>query len=62
MKGKILSVLFGLMLVFGMLIVSCDNNVAPKNESDPPKKVILDFSKNTEADVNVALGLAEEDD
>jgi hypothetical protein len=58
MKGKILSILFGLMLVFGMLIASCDNNVAPKDESDPPKKVILDFnSGRTESTINTALGL-----
>jgi hypothetical protein len=32
MKGKILSVLFGLMLVFGMIFAACDNGAMPKIE------------------------------
>jgi len=58
MKGKILSVLFTLMLVFGMLIASCDNGAMPEdpNKSDA-NKTTLDFTKKTEADVNTALGL-----
>jgi hypothetical protein len=42
MKGKILSVLFGLMLVFGMVFVACDNGVAVK----PPTgdTIVLDFT------------------
>jgi hypothetical protein len=32
MKGKILSALFSLMLVFGMIFAACDNGAAPKIE------------------------------
>jgi hypothetical protein len=45
MKGKILSVLFSLMLIFGMIIVSCDNpDIIKDPTSDDGKNVVLDFS------------------
>jgi hypothetical protein len=42
MKGKILIVLFSLMLVFGLLIASCDDGAYPdweanKNATDIPQ-------------------------
>ena len=55
MKGKILSILFCLVLVFGMIFAACDNGVAPENKSEAGKKVILDFSKNSEDGVNGVL-------
>jgi hypothetical protein len=54
MKGKILSVLFCLMLVFGMLLVACDNGEVPKNDTPTDFGTkggtqVLDFSGNTDA-------------
>ena len=46
MKGKMLIVLAGLVLVFGMLIASCDNAVYPKDPNDGvtnPTKFALDL-------------------
>jgi hypothetical protein len=34
-RNILISVLFGLVLAFGMLVASCDNGVLPKYESDP---------------------------
>jgi hypothetical protein len=46
MKGKILSVLFCFMLVFGMLIVSCDNGDRPvdPNKDSTTGKTTVDFA------------------
>ena len=48
MKGKMLIVLFGLVLAFGALVASCDNGVLPKYVDDP-KNVETDL-KNQQAD------------
>ena len=60
MKGKILSVLFCLILVFGMILAACDNGAAPDIKSDPPKKVILDSPDSTEGSVAGDLFPSEE--
>jgi len=45
MKGKLLSVLFCLMLVFGMIMAACDNGAYPKDPNkDKDGKTTLDFS------------------
>jgi len=45
MKGKILSVLFCLMLVFGMIFVACDNgDIVKDTSSDDGKTKVLDFT------------------
>ena len=46
MKGKMLIVLAGLVLVFGMLIASCDNALYPTTNPDPAdgSKKTLDLS------------------
>ena len=62
MKGKILSILFCLVLVFGMILAACDNGVAPDIKQDPGKKVILDSPASTESGINGALGLQEPDE
>jgi hypothetical protein len=47
MKGKVLIVLFSLMLVFGMLVVSCDNGDFPKDPSkDAQGNDIVDNHKS----------------
>jgi len=44
MKGKILSVLFSLMLVFGMFLASCDNGALPENPTkDKADESTLEF-------------------
>jgi len=44
MKGKILSILFCLMLAFGMIIASCDDGAMPKDpSSDDGKNVTTEF-------------------
>jgi hypothetical protein len=44
MKGKILSVLFCLMLVFGMIFAACDNGDVPTDPyKDDAKKTALDW-------------------
>jgi len=40
MKGKILSVLFCLMLAFGMVFAACDNGAIEKNTSTDSNKVL----------------------
>jgi hypothetical protein len=66
MKGKITSILFCLMLVFGLLIASCDNGATPKDPTFDDNgtktdlnKTVLDFSKQGagEEAVNSALKL-----
>jgi hypothetical protein len=64
MKGKILSVLFCLILVFGMFFAACDNGDYPKdptkaadgtkNEADQ-NKTVLDFTTKTQSGVEDAL-------
>jgi hypothetical protein len=45
MKGKVISVLFCLMLVFGMLLASCDDGAMPKDDSSSDGKTkILDVT------------------
>jgi len=48
MKGKILSVLFCLMLAFGMVFAACDNGPIEKDPSTDTNKV-LDYSPGTNA-------------
>jgi len=48
MKGKILSVLFCLMLVFGMVFAACDNGEIVKDPSTGTNKV-LDYTPGTGA-------------
>jgi hypothetical protein len=62
MKGKILSVLFCLILVFGMLFAACDNGDYPKDptkDADGVKtdlnKTVLDFTIKTQDGVEGAL-------
>ena len=51
MKGKILSVLFCLMLVFGMIFVACNNGDIIKDPSSADGKTkILDFTPGTNGD------------
>jgi hypothetical protein len=47
MKGKIISVLFCLMLVFGMLLASCDDGAYPEDPKDDAKKTTLDWGANS---------------
>jgi hypothetical protein len=45
MKGKILSVLFCLMLVFGMIFAACnDGDIIKDPSSDDGKNKVLDFT------------------
>jgi hypothetical protein len=57
MKGKILSVLFSLMLVFGMIFAACDNGVQPDDpyKSDPSKGKALDYTKAGQGYANYDL-------
>jgi hypothetical protein len=66
MKGKILSVLFCLMLVFGMLFAACDNGAFTENPSkDDNNKKVLEYggpdkntyNSSTEGGINGDLGL-----
>jgi len=51
MKGKILSVLFCLMLVFGMIIASCDDGTLPL----PPKSTATNLIGEEKSQVGVGL-------
>jgi hypothetical protein len=62
MKGKILSVLFSLMLVFGMIIAACDNGAVLEDPTkDDTDKSTLDFDDTVqgkgERAINHELGI-----
>jgi hypothetical protein len=46
MKGKILIVLFSLVLVFGMLVASCDNGDYPKDPTKDAKENVTDANRH----------------